>query len=97
MLTPKEIGKLLAEEEVKINDNEIYSLLHHVEDAINASEEGKREIVLGSLKDIKELAEKLCQELSSDEQKEIGEESFVSPTTPMDRTGTVKGPRKRYS
>lgn len=99
-MSPKEIAKLLAEEEVKINDNEIYSILHHVEDAIEAFEQGKRQVVLGSLKDIQELASELYQKLSPGEQTEIGdieEDQFVSPTTALDRTGTIKGPRERFS
>lgn len=69
--TPEQIASLIAEEEVEVNDNEISSLVHHLEDLAKAYRSGQRQVLLSSLHDIQEIAADLVSRLSPSEQREI--------------------------
>ena len=70
-MTPEEIARSISEGKVSINDNEIYSLMHHLEDAMEAVEDGKKEVLLSSLEDLEKVIQKLKKRLSPKEQSEL--------------------------
>lgn len=65
----------ISESDVSINDNEISSLQHHLEDAIKAIKDGSNEVLMSSLHDIKEIIDKLIEKLPSTEKKELNNNS----------------------
>lgn len=75
--TPTEIANLISEdidlvseETVSISDNEISSLIHHLEDTIKGLKSGQNQVVRSSLGDIREIAMELLKKLPPEEQRE---------------------------
>lgn len=71
MYTPQQIADTIVEEEVSVNDNELSSLIHHLEDAIKGYRSGEEQVVMSSLTDIREIAMRLVQKLSPAERREL--------------------------
>ena len=70
-MTAAQKRRLLNESKVAITDNEIGSLLHHCDDAMEYLQQGKKEALMASLNDIKELGEELSKKLSKREFREL--------------------------
>jgi hypothetical protein len=63
--------RLITESKVAVSDNEITSLIHHCDDAIEALKQGKSEALMASLKDLKELSILISKRLSPQELREV--------------------------
>ena len=61
----------ISESKVPVTDNEIGSLKHHVEDALEALGRGDKSVLDSSLKDIMEIAVSIEKRFSRIEQQEI--------------------------
>lgn len=63
--------RLLKEEQVKISDNQISSLKHHIEDCLEGLDDNSEEYVKRGLKDMMEIVNNLISKLSRSEKSEI--------------------------